>query len=86
MSSRPKDLAALRALKKRLVLLRDKGRDKGNCNFRRDGYEDDIAVRTAIVPLSVYVEIDLEISMKLAQLSLHHIACDQGMPTAEELA
>ncbi len=86
MGSRPKDLTALRALKERLVLLCDKERDEGSCDFKRNGYEDDIAVRATIVPLVVYVEIDLEVSMKLAQLSFDHVVCDQGMAATKKLA
>lgn len=86
MSPWPKDLAALRTLEKLSVLLCDEGRDKGKCNFGRDGYEDDVAIRAAIVPLSVHVEIDPEISMELMQLSFDDIACDQGAPATEKLA
>lgn len=86
MGSWPKDLAASRTLKKRLEVLRDKGKDKMNCNFRRDGYEDDVTICTTIVPLMGHVEIDLEVPMELAQLSFDQVAHDQGMPTTKELA
>jgi len=82
----PKDAAALRALKKRLVLPSDKGRNKGNCRFRREGYEDDIAVRTTIVSVMVHIEIDHEVHMELAQLPFDQIACDQGVTAAKGLA
>lgn len=67
------------------MVLRDKGRDKRSGNFRRDEYKDNIAIRTAIVSLMGHVEIDLEVSMELTQLSVNFIACDQGMPIAKEL-
>lgn len=86
MGSWPKDPAASRALKKRLIVLRDKGRDKRSGNFRRDEYKDNIAIRTAIVPLMGHVEIDLEVPIELTQLPLDQVAHDQGMAATEKLA
>jgi hypothetical protein len=86
MGPRPENEATPRALKKRLVLLPDKGRDEGCGVIVRDRCEGDVAICATIVPLSIHVEIDLEVLIELAQLSFDHIACKQGVTTAEELA
>jgi hypothetical protein len=86
VSTLPKDPAAPGTSEKFSIPLCDEEWDKRNGISVRERHQNGVAICTSIAAMIAHVEIDLDLPVKLAQLTFEIVVDNQRVPASEKLA